>query len=109
MKIRLGFVSNSSTSSFCMYGARIDKREAMALLGIEAWEDIDKIIRAKKLRIGYFDFDGADSADVYIGDSWRDIRDDETGRQFKDRIAAGIKALFGKDFACDTYEETYAS
>ena len=35
MKLRIGFVSNSSTSSFCIFGAKIDFDELAKKLGVE--------------------------------------------------------------------------
>jgi hypothetical protein len=39
VKIRLGFVSNSSTTSFCVYGTSVNEEEAAEYFGIKADED----------------------------------------------------------------------
>lgn len=81
MKVRSGFVSNSSSSSFLIYGAKFEKapervkQEDVGSLGIEHgdpdWDDTK-----------------------YVGLSWSAIKDDETGAQFKSRIENELKKLF---------------
>lgn len=43
----------------------------------------------------------------YIGRSWSEVGDDETGKQFKDRVEAELKGVFGDKLEFDTYEEAY--
>lgn len=96
MKIRNGFVSNSSSSSFCIYGANISKDQ------IE-WEDesddfIDFVEdRAYKmgLEVHYNPLYTADS--VSVGRSWSSVKDDETGKQFKDDVVTRVKEFMGDD------------
>lgn len=91
MKIRNGFVSNSSTSSFCIYGAVIKddiSEEAVESAGLEIHH--------------YFDEDTQ-----YIGRSWKNIKDDETGLVFKKSVEEKIAKLFGNNIKCQTYEEAW--
>ena len=44
--------------------------------------------------------------DYYIGDSWKNIKDDETGKQFKERIETQIKKLI-PDAKFGTHEEAF--
>src|SRR5271157_2755512 len=105
MKTRIGFVSNSSTSSFLIYGVVFRRSEAAALLakldkaddGKDKEEDeddfddslyekldekLDEIIEDTCLRF-YMPYEGEY---VYIGTSWGQVGDDETGKQFKQRV-----------------------
>ncbi len=92
MKTRLGFVSNSSSSSFCVYG--VDFGSGM----IMTQEDVDYMSENK-----LHDETGEHDS-VYIGREWQSIGDDETGRQFKDSIAGAIEKRWpGK--TCGTHKE----
>lgn len=68
MKIRHGFVSNSSTTSFCIYG-----------ICIEAGEEIIELAE----RSDMFSRFSPDGDSIYIGKEWCAIGDNETGAQFK--------------------------
>lgn len=82
MKIRNGFVSNSSTSSFLIYGVFVE--------GF-SYDDCDQIMKNTN-GFSYYCPEGCDGA--YIGISWSDITDDETGKQFKERIEKQLRELF---------------
>ncbi len=52
-------------------------------------------------------FDG-ESRGCYIGKSWCEIGDDETGKQFKDAVEAAVKELVGEvEGEFGTIEEAY--
>lgn len=70
MKIRNGFVSNSSSSSFMVFGKWIDKIP----------DNVDKL-RSK----GIYVYEGEEDGPC-IGVSF-DIKDDETWKQYKIRVA----------------------
>ena len=96
MKVRYGFVSNSSSTSFCIYGTSIGRSKADELDG-----------NSKELEICYGNPDYED-APAYIGVSWKRIRDDETGAQFKARVEAEIKKILGDEIVeCGTIEVCY--
>lgn len=137
MKIRQGFVSNSSSSSFCIYGITVDEDEVKeALIAKGATEDelsdglyeyFDSWSYDYKKREGKltaediaeqedkffqpgdgFDYHNPhDYGEIYIGVEWSSIGDDETGSQFKDRIDAKLTELFGKEISCSTLEEAW--
>ena len=164
MKTRHGLVSNSSTSSFCIYGCSIseewnaynnpdafvrflkklkqefpgDYKTALEDIKekykdkdyydkqIEVAETIDeiKITDGPKLLLDeddgdycelelihvilkYFDLAlfGSDYSGNYIGRSWKRIKDDETGAQFKMKVDEVVKSLFNEE--CSTLEYSW--
>ena len=102
MKVRTGFVSNSSTSSFMIWGTYLSAKKLKERTGTDdIWE-----LETKGLMVSCgpdYDDDG-----VYIGMSWLGVKDDETGAQFKARTEAVIKSLLGDDFeGFRTYQEAW--
>jgi hypothetical protein len=123
MKIRIGFVSNSSTSSFLIYGTTLEKDELQQLLikslppesivYLGSNKDVDEIDVYETL-YGILNTYGLESyrpyydSTFYIGASWSSVGLDETGRQFQERVQNGVKALLKKDdLEFDTYEEAW--
>lgn len=135
MKIRQGFVSNSSSSSFCLYGVMIEEseiKEALIEKGFVTEEELSDGIYeyldewnfkynlkqkglseeeiAKKLierpLVG-FDYENIDGEYHFIGIAWKDIKDDETGAEFKAKIEKKMKEIFGENTVCDTHEEAW--
>ena len=118
MKIRNGFVSNSSSSSFLIFGKHfsdlnfLSKNEKVQEM-LEAEEDVYEIMEAvlpykRDAEIEYHLMEYDD--DVYIGQSWDQVKDDETGLQFKQRTVDGINKCCGTNFTIKdltTYEEAW--
>jgi len=96
MKIRTGFVSNSSSSSFCIYGTSIDTKRV---------EGIEKQIEEMGLEIHNGDCN-YDNGTLYVGRSWSSIKDDETGAQFKEFVRKALNKFFG-DTECTTTEQAW--
>lgn len=137
MKIRNGFVSNSSSSSFCIYGICTEEdkiKEALISKGFATEEELDdgiseyleiwgyesrkqkgtltpediqnnerKFFKAEENFVGR---SPGESDYVYLGVPWHLIRDDETGKQFKERIENKLKQLF-ENVKCSTHSEAW--
>lgn len=101
MKIRMGFVSNSSTSSFLIYGAMFESYKIS--------KDENRYSVAEKLeeesgmscRCPYED------DDICIGLSWDKIGDDETGTEFKARIEKTLRPILPNDIEFGTQEAAW--
>lgn len=110
MKIRAGFVSNSSSSSFCIYGAYIRDSETHAIAekaGVADQEmDLCEVIEEylSKNKINCEVHSAPYDSSVYVGRSWDSIKDDETGAAFKKAVQESLKDIatsFG------TFEESW--
>ena len=97
MKTREGFVSNSSTASFLIYGTSVPCND---------WYDVDpgwKELRA----LGLSENRDEEGSEIFVGASWCGVKDDETGRQFKDRIEAAIRKFLPDAKEFGTHEGAY--
>lgn len=121
MKIRSGFVSNSSSSSFAIFGIEEDASTLAELLAakqekkdlpegvdpedvedeVDSWQ-VKELIEEKGLAC-YDD----ESGKLYVGLDFMSLGDDETKNQFKTRVAASLKEIFGKDFEVEYWSGEY--
>lgn len=141
MKIRSGFVSNSSTSSFCIFGACIEKNEFIEKIrklnpkldakykslengeilkekfvgSEEEFEIGEDNLDEESMEVGEkylkklglsFEYGYCEDEYYYIGRYWKNINDDETGKEFKESIKESVKSLFPKA-KCATFEEAW--
>ena len=128
MKIRNGFVSNSSTCSFLIYGICLENSD----ITDKAKEMLEKMPadeRAKTLLLDedndLEDIDGYELLEIvmndtngyswncpyddewFIGKTWNAVKDDETGKQFKDGVEKTLKEKFGDSIECSTHSEAW--
>jgi hypothetical protein len=108
MKIRSGFVSNSSSSSFCILGISLSYDEVTKLC--KKTGGIDDTIHSP---LGWISdtYDYGD--DIIIGmHPWNQMQDDETPPMFRKRITAEIKKQLPKldltEKKIDLYEGEYS-
>ena len=113
MKVRNGFVSNSSSSSFMIYGVCLEDEELRTRLaapltesedddeyyGDDVYELTEKLSEETGLEVhineGY----------NWIGLSYSDIGDDETGLQFKQRVQKLLDEHLGSGLKPDLQAE----
>ena len=126
MKTRSGFVSNSSSTSFCVYGAHFnEEREFLKSFQVNSPELFENFINKcdeewrAELRGEVDDDDcqgalcewqseleesidssiaiGVGECDILVGVPCTEFRDDETGAQFKERYKKVMRDTFGVD------------
>jgi hypothetical protein len=112
MKIRTNFVSNSSSSSFCIVGTTFDSRELKKLLDADGILDYDQFIDIVEDRLSslYVVCD-YENETVYVGINMENMRDSETLKDLKNLVikeleAAGIKTIKYSDLRVIS-EEVY--
>lgn len=115
MKIRYGFVSNSSSSSFCIYGANISWSDVEEKMGknidtddedeFDEYSALDDMLDGTDLE----QHSPYDSGEYFVGISWSNIRDNETGKEFKARVLKQMQKAGFKVEAKDlgTHEEAW--
>lgn len=84
MKIRNGFVSNSSTTSFCIYGVEVDSSSGLD-------KEIDELER-KVIEIG-LELEFGPESEWYVGKSYLNMKPNETREQFEHNIERKLRKL----------------
>ena len=108
MKTRMGFVSNSSSSSFLIYGIEGFRLENPNEDG-DCLDEISDAIYTKAENAGLESYnpDGCDG--FYIGKSLADCPDDMTMGDFKKEIEEKINNTFGEQKNFDIHEVSWYS
>jgi len=115
MKIRNGFVSNSSSSSFLIFGKRFEDVNSfnnpmvkeMLEEDLDLYEIMETFFPNNKV-IDYYLMEYEDA--VYVGQSWSKVKDDETGLQFKERTVKEMNEILGTNYTVSnltTLEEAW--
>lgn len=90
MKTRQGLVSNSSTTSFAVYGIE-------AQIDYERYEEIDALIFGEGMigetDVSILEMHRPDGSETYIGANYANMDEDETKRQFEARVCQALDAL----------------
>lgn len=131
MKIRSGFVSNSSSSSFLIYGISIETQEMIDIIKTnlshfekhfnEKIQNVEEFVENYEQNCDDYDcgiYDGSlellSNKDIrhysecdgdynYLGVSWDKVKDNQTGKQFKESIEADLEKLLGGKVKCKTH------
>jgi hypothetical protein len=123
MKIRTGFVSNSSSSSFCAYGLFLGKDEFEDRIQKLGYKFKDSEDRGEVVGPDGTEYDSIqevldatfggcvawEEEWVIIGKTPSEIEDNETGKQFKERVAKEIAPLIEGEEKCSWHCEDYYS
>jgi hypothetical protein len=103
MRIRNGFVSNSSSTSFCIYGIYLSNDEKHIKKcykkfipngeATDTYEMIEEMLEnVEKISFSVYSNDGDG---YFIGREWMNIQDNETGKEFKTNVEKNLNELFG--------------
>ena len=95
MKLRTGFVSNSSSCSFCIYGIVTNEEELSTLVLPEIKKELNPEVkdefdvwdfRGHVTKMSDLVFHFPDNSCCYVGRNYSSIGEDETGAQFKQSV-----------------------
>lgn len=98
MKIRLGFVSNSSSSSFCIVGYPINSYDAIFDV-YDTFDDLENKLADSELEVlhGISDYSGT----FFIGKEIHKMKDEQTMLDFKKEILEQVKKYYDENVTID--------
>ena len=109
MKVRGGFVSNSSSSSFLIFGVCLNEKEAKEIVEASTHPKVVEIREEYGLDAPIETLEGALSGVftsggdpegyenlLYAGKSWDKVGDDETGAEFQERVRKLLESVLGE-------------
>jgi hypothetical protein len=115
MKIRIGFVSNSSTSSFCIFGCCIDMGDACSNLimtgSILENETCSSrgVIEDIAAQNGIEFYQIEDNSDIYLGFDFTSIPDNVNVGEWKKEKEGILKKFFGENINYSVYLRGWAN
>lgn len=107
MKIRTGFVSNSSSSSFLIYGVSLESDIILEKLNLnedtDVYDLLSNLLESKgfEIHLPYGD------SPYYIGKSWQYVGDNQTGLEFKKQIENELIAVLGSGLKFNSHKESW--
>ncbi len=115
MKTRMGFVSNSSSSSYCIVGVAANK-EVLGALKVQVngedltLDDLDLSEFLEYLEMPGLGYTHMGDREYAIGlHPWNDLGENETKAQFTARVEEALKKLTGLNLKAEYYEGEYYS
>jgi hypothetical protein len=100
MKIRAGFCSNSSSSSFCIYGVYTEDGDLVKSMDNNEFDNA-----LSKANFDFYHLDGLDG--YYIGRELTSMKEDETMREFKKRVEEDLQKILEINENCSFFQESW--
>lgn len=107
MKIRMGFVSNSSSTSFCVYGITTTRDVLMELWQREHFQTEWNLFEINYQETSDGTWNEDSTRRIVVGKELIECPDDMTMGEFKRYIQEFVTKWFGPDKKCSIHEESW--